>query len=157
MAVVRWDPFREMLNVQDQFDRIFGSALRGESRTSWLPPVDVFDGKDEVVLKADLPGVDPNAVDVEIDENVLTLRGERKVDFQSDAEHFYRIERPSGNFERSIALPQGVRADQVEATFDDGILTIRVPKADEVKPKHIPIMVARGKQKTLAGRLTKEN
>ena len=135
MAVVRWDPFREMMNVQDQLNRTFGSLL-GERRSSWLPSVDVYDAKEEVVLKADLPGVAPEDVAVELDENVLTIRGERKSDYRPDEERFYRVERPTGSFERSIALPTGVRADGIQAAFEEGILTVRVPKAEEDTPSH---------------------
>ena len=153
MPVVRWDPFREMMNVQDQLNRTFGSFF-GERQTSWLPSVDVYDDKEEVVLKADLPGVRPDQVDVEIDENVLTVRGQRKADHETDPERFYRIERPTGPFERSIALPQGVRADNVQAAFEDGILTVRVPKAEEAKPKRIQIAVTGNGQRTIEGHAT---
>lgn len=150
MPVVRWDPFREMMNVQDQLNRAFGSFL-GERRSSWLPSVDVYDGKEEVVLKADLPGVTPADVAVELDENVLTIRGERKSDHRPDEERFYRVERPTGSFERSIALPTGVLADRIEASFEDGILTVRVPKAEEVKPKRIQVEVHAGEPRTIDG------
>ena len=156
MAVVRWDPFREMLNAQDQLNRILGSFAGGERSTSWLPSVDVFDGKEEVVLKADLPGVKPDAVAVEIDENVLSIRGERKPDFQPTQERFFRIERPTGSFERNIALPQGVLADKVEASFADGILTIRMPKAEEVKPRRIQIQLAGQSPQMIEGHLSEE-
>jgi len=150
MPVVRWDPFREMMNVQDQLNRTFGSFF-GERKTSWLPSVDVYDDKEEVVLKADLPGVRPDDVDVEIDENVLTVRGQRSSDHNTDPERFFRIERPTGSFERSIALPQGVRTDNVQAAFEDGILTVRVPKAEEAKPKRIQVTVSGSGQRTIEG------
>ena len=151
MPVVRWDPFREMMNVQDEINRAFGSFI-GERKTSWLPSIDVYDDKEEVVLKADLPGVKPDDVDVEIDENVLTVRGQRAADHETNPERFYRIERPTGAFERSIALPQGVRSENVEAAFADGILTVRVPKAEEAKPKRIQIAVKGGGQHTIEGK-----
>ena len=153
MPVVRWDPFREMMNVQDQINRAFGSFF-GERKTSWLPSIDVYDDKEEVVLKADLPGVRPEDVDVEIDENVLTVRGHRAADHETDPERFYRIERPTGSFERSIALPQGVRSDNVEAAFEDGILTVRVPKAEEAKPKRIRVTASGGGRRTIEGHAT---
>lgn len=140
MPVVRWDPFREMMNVQDQINRAFGSFF-GERKASWLPAVDVYDDKEAVVLKVDLPGVKPENVAVELDENVLTVRGQRAADHDTDPERFYRIERPIGSFERSIALPQGVRGADIHAAFDDGILTVRVPKAKEAKPRRIEIEV----------------
>jgi HSP20 family protein len=139
MAVIRWDPFREMMSMQDQMRRMFDSLWGGDTTRSWLPPVDVYDGKEEVLLKADLPGVKPDAVQVELDENVLTIRGERPSDFAPEERRYHRVERPTGSFERSIALPQGVLADRIEATFDDGILTVRIPKAEEVKPKRITV------------------
>jgi HSP20 family protein len=139
-----------MLNLQDQLNRVFGSFFGGTTQAAWLPSVDVFDTKDAVVLKADIPGVEPSDVSVEINENVLTIRGERKQDEQPEEDRFYRMERPTGTFERSIALPQGVLTDDVQATFSEGVLTVRVPKAEEVKPRRIPIEV-RGAEKAISG------
>jgi HSP20 family protein len=143
MAIIRWDPFREMTNVQDQLDRLWRGMLEGRrGQESWLPAVDVFDTTDAVILKAELAGMDPNEIEIEVDDNVLTLKGERKFEEKVDDERYYRVERRYGSFQRSIALPQGVRADDIQATYEDGVLTVSVPKAEAEKPRKIAIQAA---------------
>lgn len=140
MAIIRWDPFREMTNVQDQLDRVWRGMLEGRrGQESWLPAVDVFDTKDAVVLKAELAGMNPDDIEIEVDDNVLTMKGERKFEEKVDDERYYRVERRYGAFSRSIALPQGVRADDIQATYEDGVLEVRVPKAEVEKPKKITV------------------
>ena len=138
MAIIRWDPFREMTQVQDQFNRLV-DQVRGGRQESWLPAVDVFDTKDAVVLKAELAGMDPDDIEIEVDDNVLTIKGERTLEEKVDEERYYRVERRFGSFQRSLALPQGVKADDIQAGYEDGILTVRVPKAEEEKPQRIEI------------------
>ncbi len=135
MAIVRWDPFRDLTQMQSQLTRLMDQVWGGREE-SWLPAVDVFDA---VVLKAELPGMDPDQVHIEVEDNVLTLKGERRFEEKVEDERYYRIERRFGSFQRSLALPQGARTDEIEAAYQDGILTITVPKAEEVKPKRIPI------------------
>jgi HSP20 family protein len=142
MAIIRWDPFREMTQLQNRFDRLFESVSGRQE--SWLPAVDVFDQKDAVVLKAELAGMDPDDIQIEVEDNVLTIKGERKFEEKVDDERYYRVERRFGSFQRSLALPQGVKADQIEANYDDGILTVSVPKAEEEKPKRIEVQAKRG-------------
>lgn len=143
MAIIRWDPFREMTGMQDQVDRLWRGLLEGRRQESWLPAVDVFDTKEAVVLKAELAGMDPEEIEIEVDDNVLTIKGERRFEEKVDEERYYRIERRFGSFQRSLALPQGVRADEIIAAYDDGILTVTVPKAEEEKPKKIEVKAAR--------------
>ncbi len=137
MAIIRWDPFREMTQLQNRFDRLFEAV--GGRQESWLPAVDVFDTKDAVVLKAELAGMDPAEIEIEVEDNVLTIKGERKFEEKVDEERYYRVERRFGSFQRSLALPQGVKADQIDAAYDDGILTVTVPKAEQERPKRIEV------------------
>lgn len=138
MAIIRWDPFRELTTLQDQFNRLVDQVW-GTRQESWLPAVDVFDTKDAVVLKAELAGMNPDDIQIEVEDNVLTIKGERKFEEKVDDERYYRIERRFGSFQRSLALPQGVKADEITATYEDGILTVTVPKAEEEKPKRIEV------------------
>jgi HSP20 family protein len=142
MAIIRWDPFREMSTVQNRFDRLFDSVWGGRQE-AWLPAVDVFDTKDAVVLKAELAGMDPDDIQIEVEDNVLTIKGERRFEEKVDEERYYRVERRFGSFQRSLALPQGVKADGIDAAYEDGILEVRVPKAEEEKPKKIEVKAAK--------------
>jgi HSP20 family protein len=142
MAIIRWDPFREMTQVQNRFDRLWGSVL-ADREESWLPAVDVYDSKDAVVLKAELSGMDPGDIQIEVEDNVLTIKGERKFEEKIDEGRYYRVERRFGSFERSLVLPQGVRPDDIQADYEDGILVVRVPKAEEEKPRKIEVKAAK--------------
>ena len=133
MAIIRWDPFREMTQVQNQLNRLVDQVWGGRQE-SWLPAVDVFDTQEAVVLKAELAGMDPDEIEIEVEDNVLTIKGKRKFEEQVEDERYYRVERRFGSFQRSLALPQGVKADEIGAAYDDGILTVTVPKAEETKP-----------------------
>ena len=140
MSIVRFDPFRDITSFRDDVNRLFARTL-GEGVTSqtWSPAVDVFETKDAIVLKAELPGLRTEDVDVEIDDNVLTVSGERTLTDRVEEGHYYRLERNYGRFSRSLTLPQGIRADEVTATFADGVLEVRVPKAEEAKPRKVAI------------------
>jgi HSP20 family protein len=142
MAIIRWDPFREMTGMQDQVDRLWRGLLEGRRQESWLPAVDVYDTKEAVVLKAELAGMRPEEIEIEVDDNVLTIKGERRFEEKVDEERYYRVERRFGSFQRSLALPQGVRGDEINAAYDDGVLTVTVPKAEEEKPKKIEVKAA---------------
>ncbi|HEY5386525.1 MAG TPA: Hsp20/alpha crystallin family protein [Thermoleophilia bacterium] len=138
MAIIRWDPFREMTQVQNQFNRLVDQVWNNRQE-SWLPAVDVFDTQEAVVLKAELAGMDPDDIQIEVEDNVLTIKGERTFKDEVDEERYYRVERRFGSFQRSLALPQGVKADEVAAVYEDGILTLTVPKAPEKKPQRIEV------------------
>ena len=114
MAIIRWDPFREMTQVQNQFNRLVDQVWNNRQE-SWLPAVDVFDKKDAVVLKAELAGMDPDDIEIEVEDNVLTIKGERKFEEKVEDERYYRVERRFGSFQRSLALPQGVKAGEIQA------------------------------------------
>ena len=139
-TLVRWDPFREVTSLRDEVNRLFSRTLGdGPGGSVWSPPVDVFDNADEIVLKAELPGLGPDDIDIEVDDNVLTITGERRFEETVEEGRYYRLERAYGSFSRSLTLPQGAKADQISADFEDGVLQVRVPKADEVKPRKIAV------------------
>jgi HSP20 family protein len=140
-AVVRFDPFRDITSLRDEMNRLFSRTI-GEGSpagSAWTPAVDIFDASDAILLKAELPGLAADDIDIEVDDNVLTLKGERRFEDRVEEGRYYRLERAYGQFQRSVTLPQGVKADEISASFDQGVLTVRVPKADEVKPRKIAV------------------
>jgi len=140
-ALVRFDPFRDLTTLREEMNRLFTRTL-GEGSgggSTWTPAVDIFDRADAIVLRAELPGLSAEDIDIEVDDSVLTLRGERRFEDTVEEGRYYRLERAYGHFQRSVTLPQGVKADEISATFDQGVLTVRVPKADEVKPRKITV------------------
>lgn len=141
MTNVRFDPFRDITSFRNDLNRLFAGALGGtvSGTQTWAPAVDVFETNDAVVLKAELPGLSTDDVSVEVDDNVLTISGERILRDSVEKGHYYRLERSYGTFSRSLTLPQGIKADEVSATFTDGVLAVTVPKADEVKPRKVAI------------------
>src|SRR5262245_28935373 len=153
MAIVRWEPFRDLLSLQDRMNRIFDEAFRGTGRSSgeedwalggsWAPVVDIYEQGNDIVLKAELPGVEAKDVDVRVENNVLTLRGERKFDNEVKRENYHRVERAYGSFSRSFTLPNVVDTDKIKAEFKDGVLRLTLPKKEEAKPKQISISVNR--------------
>ncbi len=143
-ALDRWDPFRDVGDLQSEmnrmFDGFFGRSAPGMDRV-WAPAVDVFETKDDVVVTVELPGMTEKDVQVSITGDILTIKGEREV-ASTARESVYRSERWHGKFERSLSLPLAVQADKVKATYREGVLTINLPKAEELKPKAIKIDVA---------------
>jgi HSP20 family protein len=140
-AVVRFDPFRDITSLRDEMNRLFSRTI-GEGSpagSAWTPAVDIFDASDAILLKAELPGLAADDIDIEVDDNVLTLKGERRFEDRVEEGRYYRLERAYGQFQRSVTLPQGVKPDEITASFDQGVLTVRVPKADEVKPRKIAV------------------
>jgi HSP20 family protein len=152
MAIVRWEPFRDLLSLQERMNRLFDESFRGASRAtdddwalggSWAPAVDIYEHEGNLVLKAELPGIDPKSVDVRIENNVLTLRGERSFEKEIKRENCHRVERAYGNFSRSFTLPTVVNQEQIQADYKDGVLKVTLPKREEAKPKQIPISVGK--------------
>ena len=148
MAMVRWDPFRELASVQDQMTRLFSDLYgrRGEDdimrRGAWIPPVDIYDnGNHELIIKAELPDMKREDIQLTVDNNTLTLRGEKKVEQDVKEEQFHRIERSYGSFARSFSLPPTVDAAKVSAEYKNGVLTMRLPLHEEAKPKEIQVQV----------------
>lgn len=146
MALIRWtDPFRDIATLQDRMEQIFGDHLdRGRSEEGlgtgvWMPAVDIYETKDAVCVRAELPGVDKDAVNVEVKDGVLALRGERKFEKEVKEENYHRVERSYGTFHRSFSLPSSVDGERVTARMKDGVLEVTLPKREEAKPKQIKI------------------
>jgi HSP20 family protein len=149
MAIVRWsDPFREFAQLQDRLNRAFSDAYgRADeglmTSGTWMPPVDIYQSGDhEVVLKAELPDMKREDIEITVDKGTLTLKGEKKVSSDVKEEQFHRIERRYGTFSRSFALPPTVDATKVAAEYKDGVLTIKLPVREEAKPRQIKVEVA---------------
>jgi HSP20 family protein len=142
MAMIKWDPFREF-NALARRGNLFGKEWEGAlPSTSWNPSVDVFETEHEVVFKAELPGMNTKDIDVRLENNVLTLKGERHFEKETKEENYHRVEREYGTFSRSFALPTVVNADKVTAEYKDGVLKIVLPKKEEVTAKPITIAAA---------------
>jgi len=146
MNVVRWDPFRDLMTIQDRVQRLLSDqAVRfngEEGYGAWVPPVDIFQDKDNLVLRTEVPGVDKDHIDVRVENGVLTLQGERKTDTDLDDKNAFRRERIFGRFTRSFTLPTMVDATRITARYRDGVLEIVLPKAEAAKPKRVEIQVA---------------
>ena len=147
MAIVRFDPFREFATLQDRVNRLFGDVyLRDEdvtARGGWVPSVDIYEtDSHEVVIKAELPDMTREAIEVTVENNTLTLRGERKLPGDVKEEQFRRVERHYGAFTRSFTLPNTVDASKVSAEYKHGVLTVKLPFREEAKPRTINVEVA---------------
>jgi HSP20 family protein len=136
MSLIRWDPFREL-------NRLAGfMGPRGEaplSTTAWNPAVDIFENETEIVIKAELPGLEPKDIELGLEDNVLTIKGERRFEKDAKEENYHRVEREYGLFSRSFSLPAGVKEDKITAEFKNGLLRIVLPKKEEAKAKTIKI------------------
>jgi HSP20 family protein len=149
MAIVRFEPFRDLLTSQREYVRLLKEAfspMSGEtevSTRSWAPPVDIYETEDAIVLKAELPGIDPKDVEVRVEDNTLYLKGERNYEKEVKEQNYHRIERSYGSFARSFSLPNSISADKVKAEYKDGLLTLTMPKREEAKPKTIKIDVTK--------------
>jgi len=145
MTIVRWEPMRELSSLQSEMNRLFNSVFDTPSATGqgalrrWVPAMDLVESTDHFVLRADLPGLAEEDVQIEIEDGVLTVSGERKPEDGTKQEGYYRIERSFGSFSRSLTLPKGVDADNVIASFDRGVLEVRIPKPEKARPKRISI------------------
>lgn len=147
--ITRWDPFRNLASLQEQVNRLFEGNLphdRDQSAlTAWSPSVDVYETENELVIKADLPEVAEKDIDVRVENNMLTIRGERKLEQKVKEENYLRMERSYGFFTRSFSLPNTINAEQIQAQYTDGVLTLTLPKRAESKPKQVKINVSNGK------------
>jgi HSP20 family protein len=142
MALVRWDPAREVDTLQGEVNRLFDTFFGGSNDVRarrWVPAMDLVESDDHLVLRADLPGLDSDDVNIEIKDGVLTVSGERKTEHEEKSEGFYRVERAFGSFSRSLSLPEGIDAEKVSADFDKGVLEVRIPKPEERKPHRVAI------------------
>jgi HSP20 family protein len=153
MAIVRWEPFRDLVSLQERMNRLFAESYRGAERSgteddwalggSWAPAVDILEHEGNIILKAELPGVEAKDVDIRVENNVLSLRGERKFDAEVKKEAYHRVERAYGAFSRSFTLPTSVDTEHIKAEFKDGVLRVTLPKREEAKPKQISISVTK--------------
>lgn len=155
MSLVRWNPGRDLamfptdiLNMQRGINKMFDSFFRGSAQDDgdlfpsvWTPAVDVAEHDNEYIVKVELPGVARDDVKITMQENILTIRGEKKQEKETKDSDFHRVERSYGSFQRSFTLPTHVKNDRIEASFKDGILTVNLPKAEEAKPKQIEVRV----------------
>jgi HSP20 family protein len=143
MTLARWDPGRQLVPGQTDIDRIFdaffGTRPANGPAGRWVPAIDLVETDEHLVLKADLPGLDSDDVEIEINDGVLTVSGERKTEHEERKEGYHRVERSYGGFSRSLSLPKGIDAEQVEASFDRGVLEVRIPKPAERKPHRVQI------------------
>lgn len=140
-SMTSWDPFRELTALRGEMGRLLGDAARqtAKSAGTWTAPVDVFESADAIVVTAELPGVAADSVDVEFDDGVLSIRGERRFVEPAEEGRYHHLERSYGAFARSVSLPTGVQPDKITASFRDGVLEVRVPKSEEVKPRKITV------------------
>ena len=145
MTLVKWEPFRDLMQMQDRMTRMFDETLsriwkeEGMAREVWSPPVDILERRDELVLNVDLPDVNQNEIDIKVDENTLMIRGARKFIKETSDETYIQIERPYGTFQRSFNLTRMIDQQKIRASYKDGVLRIVLPKREEIQPKQIPV------------------
>ena len=153
MNLVTWDPYRELSTLHDRFSRILGGSPMRRDRDeemslgSWIPPVDIVEEKDQILLTAELPGFQEKDIEIQMEGGVLTLRGERKTETENEGKTFHRIERSYGQFVRSFTLPNNVDREKIKANFHNGLLQIELPKREEAKPRQIKISAGGGDRK----------
>jgi HSP20 family protein len=147
MALIRWEPAAELGTIQNEMNRLFNTFFDQPNPTGrndvaarrWIPAMDLIESGDHYVLRADLPGLSDEDVNVQLEDNVLTISGERKAQHEGQQEGYYRLERAFGGFARSLTLPEGVNPDGIQAHFDRGVLEIRIPKPEQKKPRQVQI------------------
>jgi HSP20 family protein len=157
MALIRWEPARELATIQTEMNRLFNTFFEPSSGSNgtvaagrrWIPAMDLVEKDDDFVLRADLPGLSEADVNIELEDNVLTISGERKAEHEERKEGYYRLERASGAFSRSLTLPEGIDPERVQASFDRGVLEVRVPKPEQRKPRKVTISAGGGAQNTI--------
>ncbi len=149
MTIVKWEPFRDLLPTQDRLNRLLNETFgqffgdEGISSRGWSPAVDIYETDDNLILKAELPGVDPKDVEVRVEDSTLYLKGQRKFEREVKEENYHRVERSYGSFARTFTLPNGIDPDRVKAEYKDGLLTLTMPKREQAKPKTIKIDVSK--------------
>jgi HSP20 family protein len=144
MNLVRGNRFNDVSMLQNPLNRLFDSALQGwpgdsNGTTSWAPAADIYESDEDLIVNLDIPGIDPKMVDIRVENNVLTVRGERQFDQKQNSENYHRVERSYGTFGRSFTLSTSINAEKIRATYESGVLTIVMPKAETAKPRKIQI------------------
>jgi len=149
MNLMRWEPHRELASLQERF---FGPSRRSEREeenlAAWAPPVDITEDKDRILITAELPGFKEDQIEIQTENGMLTLRGERKFEKETDGKSYHRVERAYGQFVRSISLPNNVDREKIRASFRDGLLQIELPKREDARPKTIPISAGSEKKQS---------
>jgi HSP20 family protein len=145
MGIVRYDPFRDLRSLQDEVNRLFSTNLsrvfgdEGIARGAWNPTVDIYENKDQIVIEAELPGMNREDFDLSFENNVVTLRGERRFEKKDESDNYHRVERSYGSFTRSFTLPPTVSGEGISAEYRNGVLRVALPKREEVKARRIEI------------------
>jgi HSP20 family protein len=147
MALIRWEPTRELATIQNEMNRLFSTFFDESGRTGgttggvrrWIPAMDLVESENDFILRADLPGLSEGDVNIELEDNVLTISGERKAAHEDRKEGYYRVERAYGAFSRSLTLPEGIDPGKVQASFDRGVLQVTIPKPEQRKPRKVTI------------------
>ena len=144
MNLMRWDPYRDIATLQDRLNRAFGGLGRTEREdemnlAAWAPPVDIAEEKDRILITAELPGFREDQIEIQTENGMLTLRGERKFEKESEGKSYHRVERSYGQFVRSFSLPNNVDRERIKASFSDGLLKVELPKREDAKPRTIKI------------------
>jgi HSP20 family protein len=156
MAIIRWDPFRDIVTLREKMNRLFEDAVtaRGEEKemisSTWTPSVDIYETENEIILTAEVPGIDEKDIDIKIENNTLSLQGERKFEKETKEENYHRIERSYGSFFRSFTIPHNVDQDRIEAEHESGVLRILMPKKPETKPKKVKVLKPKKKTESKA-------
>ena len=146
MAIIRWDPFRDLLTLREKMNRLFEDMFTSRSEdkdlmaSTWAPSVDIYETESELVMTAEVPGIDEKDVEIKIEDNTLTLKGERKFEKETKEENYHRIERSYGSFYRAFTLPNSIDPDKIHAEHENGILKITMPKRQELKPRKVKIL-----------------
>ena len=153
MAIITWDPFRDLV-TREKMNRIFEEAFisRGEEKdmvaSTWTPSVDIYENENELVLSAEAPGIEDKDIEIKIENNTLSIQGERKIEKETKEENYHRIERSYGSFYRSFTLPTNINQDNIKAEYDNGVLRISMPKKPELKPKKVKVLKPNSKSTT---------
>jgi HSP20 family protein len=154
MSIIRYDPFRDLRSLQDEVNRLFSTNLsrvfgdEGIARGAWNPNVDIYENKDQIVIEAELPGMNREDFDLSFENNVITLRGERRFEKKDESDNYHRVERSYGSFTRSFTLPPTVSGEGITAEYRNGVLRVTLPKREEVKARRIEIAGESGETKT---------
>ncbi|HEY9503236.1 MAG TPA: Hsp20/alpha crystallin family protein [Pyrinomonadaceae bacterium] len=155
MSIVRYDPFRDLRTLQEEVNRLFSTNMtrafgdEGIGRGAWAPSVDIYENKDQIVLEAELPGMKKEDFDLSIENNVITLRGERRFEKTDESDNYHRVERSYGQFTRSFTLPQTVSSEGATAEYNNGVLRVTLPKREETKSRRIEVAGTDAATKTI--------
>jgi HSP20 family protein len=146
VAIIRWDPFRDIVSLREKMNRLFEDMVtqRGEDKelisSAWMPAVDIYEDESQLVLTAEVPGIEEKDIEIKVEDNTLSLHGERKMEKETKEENYHRIERSYGAFSRSFTLPNYIDTDKIRAEHENGVLKITLPKKPELKPRKVKIL-----------------